>query len=302
MTSFDGFRRPDGRVGIRNRLLVVPGVVCSAHVAVRIASTLPGAVALPHQHGCSQAGYDVAETARLLEGMACNPNVGAALVVSLGCEGIDGAALTERIAARSGKPVAHAHIQQMGGSVATISNGIEQGWELLSAAEAAPVVGGDLSRLVVGVRLGQPDDSFPTLSAAIDEACAAVLAAGGTVIRTTPGGDLGFGVRPAAAGEHLMDAPAEHEIEALTGLAAAGAHVILYGTGLGTPVGNAVVPVVKVTASAQALADWGDHIDVNLVDGASVLDALLAVARGQETAAELLGHDEFAIRRIGLAL
>src|ERR687893_3264168 len=84
--TFLGYRRADGTVGIRNHLLVVPSVVCANTVAQRVASLIPGAVSVPHPHGCAQVGDDVVLTEKVLAGAAANPNVGAALIVGLGCE------------------------------------------------------------------------------------------------------------------------------------------------------------------------------------------------------------------------
>ena len=61
--GFHGYRRPDGRVGTRNHVLVVPTVICSSVVAERIAAAAaPVAVALPHLAGCGQLGPDMTLT------------------------------------------------------------------------------------------------------------------------------------------------------------------------------------------------------------------------------------------------
>ena len=83
-----GYPRSDGTFGIRNHLLILPTSVCSSDTASRIASQVPGAVAIPHQHGCCEIGEDYEQTVRTLIGFGKNPNVGAVLIVSLGCEGI----------------------------------------------------------------------------------------------------------------------------------------------------------------------------------------------------------------------
>ena len=82
-----GYRRPDGRIGTRNHVLVVPTVICSAVVAERIAAAAaPIAVALPHLAGCGQLGPDMTVTHDTLAAYCGHPNVGAVLVVALGCE------------------------------------------------------------------------------------------------------------------------------------------------------------------------------------------------------------------------
>src|SRR5688500_20129538 len=84
--GFSGFRRPDGRVGVRNHVLIVPTVVCSAVVCERIAAAVPGAVALPHLAGCGQLGPDMQVTHDTLAAYCQPPNAGAAPVVALGGE------------------------------------------------------------------------------------------------------------------------------------------------------------------------------------------------------------------------
>src|SRR3712207_1646275 len=103
--TFLGYRRADGAAGIRNYLLVVPSVVCANTVAQRVANLIPGAVSIPHPHGCAQVGDDVIMTEKVLAGAAANPNVGAALVIGLGCETCQSAQVAEVARALApGKP------------------------------------------------------------------------------------------------------------------------------------------------------------------------------------------------------
>src|ERR687896_103653 len=86
--GFQGFRRPDGRVGTRNHVLVVPTVICSSLVAERIAAAaLPLGTALPHLAGCGQLGPDMRVTHETLAAYCAHPNVGAVIVVALQAEG-----------------------------------------------------------------------------------------------------------------------------------------------------------------------------------------------------------------------
>ena len=85
--GFWGYRRPDGRVGVRNHVLVVPTVICSSVVAERVAAAIaPVGAALPHTAGCGQLGPDMRVTHETLAAYCGHPNVGAVLVVALGCE------------------------------------------------------------------------------------------------------------------------------------------------------------------------------------------------------------------------
>jgi len=111
-----GYVRPDGKVGIRNHILVIPSSVCASEVAMRIASHVEGAVAIPNQHGCCQIGADLELTTKTLIGLGKNPNVAAALVVGLGCEGVPTEKVAEEIA-KTGKRVEYIIIQDCGGTL-----------------------------------------------------------------------------------------------------------------------------------------------------------------------------------------
>ena len=83
MRTFLGYRRPDGQVGIRNHVLVIPANGYASTVAERVARLVPGVTALAHPHGAAQLGEDTRLTEWTLAGAAANPNVGAALLVGL---------------------------------------------------------------------------------------------------------------------------------------------------------------------------------------------------------------------------
>ncbi len=122
--KFKGYRRADGRVGIRNHIAIIPSVFCANNVAERIARTVPGTVALRHPVGCSQVGYDLELTARTLSAMGTHPNVAAVLVVGLGCERFQPTELYDAVK-KSGRPVEMLVIQEEGGSSKTIARGVE---------------------------------------------------------------------------------------------------------------------------------------------------------------------------------
>lgn len=83
--TFLGYRHPDGRVGIRNDIWVIPLVGCVNRLAERLAQSC-GGLALTHPYGCSQMGQDHETTANMLAQFCRHPNAGGVLVVSLGCE------------------------------------------------------------------------------------------------------------------------------------------------------------------------------------------------------------------------
>jgi len=125
MKQLMGFWRPDGRVGIRNHLLILSSVVCANRATELIAASVPSAIGVTHQHGCAMIGADKDMVYRTLEGTATNPNVGAVLVLGLGCESIPAKELAERIA-KSGKMVDFVSIQQEGGTMAAVQEGIKK--------------------------------------------------------------------------------------------------------------------------------------------------------------------------------
>ena len=102
--AFLGYLRPDGRVGVRNHVLVVPTVICSAVVAERIAASIaPIGTALPHLAGCGQLGPDLHMTHDTLAAYCRHPNVGAVIVIALGCEQVVAQYLADT-ARQAGKP------------------------------------------------------------------------------------------------------------------------------------------------------------------------------------------------------
>jgi altronate dehydratase large subunit len=105
----------------------------------------------------------------------------------------------------------------------------------------------------------------------------------------------------------VMDTPGL-DVESVTGMVGGGAQVVVFTTGLGTPTGNPIAPVIKITANARTAQAMRDNIDLDVsgvLDDTETLDQaagrlfaeILEVASGRETATERLGHREFAIHR-----
>ncbi len=93
--TFRGYVRPDGQVGIRNELWVIPTVGCVNGIVKQIvdrvnaetgAEGVDGIFGFPHNYGCSQLGDDHENTKKILRDMVLHPNAGGILVVGLGCE------------------------------------------------------------------------------------------------------------------------------------------------------------------------------------------------------------------------
>ena len=81
--NFLGYRRPDGKVGVRNKIFILPASVCASDTTRIIASQIEGAVTFNNQNGCSQVAGDQQLTMDVMAGMAANPNVYGIIVVSL---------------------------------------------------------------------------------------------------------------------------------------------------------------------------------------------------------------------------
>ncbi|REE55439.1 altronate dehydratase large subunit [Paenibacillus taihuensis] len=180
--TFMGYQRANGDIGIRNHLLIIPTVICSNQVCNRIMQMVPGGVAIPHQHGCSQIGADKDRTFDVLAGTGKNPNVGAVIIISLGCEVVDPAALAEEIR-KTGKPVEFFDIQSVGGSVKAISHGAELAKRMMADLEKQEKVPVPWNKLKVGVKCGGSDatsglSSNPALGAAADS----LIAEGGSIV------------------------------------------------------------------------------------------------------------------------
>ena len=110
--TFKGFRHPDGRVGVRNDIWIVPTVGCVNNLCERLAHAC-GGIALTHPYGCSQLGADHEMTANLLAALCRHPNAGGVLVVALGCENNTLESFKERLFAQATnhKPLTTNHEQ-----------------------------------------------------------------------------------------------------------------------------------------------------------------------------------------------
>lgn len=180
--SLMGYKRENGRYGIRNYLLVIPASVCASETAVNISKLVKGAVAIPHQHGCCELGDDFETTKRTLVGFGKNPNVGAVLVVGLGCEGIQAKEIAEEIAV-SGKEVKYIVIQEEGGTCKTVAKAAEIASEMARNLAKENKVEFDIREIVLGLECGGSDPtsglaSNPTIGVASDM----LVTAGGSSI------------------------------------------------------------------------------------------------------------------------
>lgn len=167
-----GYKRENGTYGIRNYLLIIPASVCASETAVNIAKLVNGAIAIPHQHGCCEIGDDFETTKRTLVGFGKNPNVGAVLVVGLGCEGIQAKEIADEIA-ESGKPVDYIVIQDECGTCKTVAKGVEIAGKMSRELAKQNKTEFDISGIILGLECGGSDPtsglaSNPTIGVASD--------------------------------------------------------------------------------------------------------------------------------------
>jgi len=193
-----GYLRKDGRKGIRNLVVVAYLVECAHHVSREIvAPNRENGVHLIGFPGCYPNAYALA----MMEKLCTHPNVGGALLVSLGCEGFDKRRLARTIEA-SGRPVRMLGIQQTGGTRSTIAAGREWIDATLPQLRAQAAVPMRVDELTVGTICGGSDaTSGLTANPAMGVAFDLLVADGATTIFEETGELIGM--------EHLMAARAK---------------------------------------------------------------------------------------------
>ena len=165
--QFMGFRRGNGRVGVRNHVVILSTVFCSSTVARKIANAT-GAVAITHENGCLELGPHRAHTERVLRG------------VLEGCEQIP---VQELVDSAAGKPVQGVLIRDEGGTSAAVEAGSEIARELLQYAKDAEREPVDVSELTLATQCGSSDTgsglaSNPAVGVVADK----LVEMGGTVL------------------------------------------------------------------------------------------------------------------------
>ena len=110
--QFWGYKRKEGRAGIRNHVLILPTCACGSESCRIVASQVRGAVNIVFNTGCSDVAANTAMSQKVLTGFACNPNVYGVVIIGLGCETVPHAKLREKIQAMTSKPVVSFGIQE----------------------------------------------------------------------------------------------------------------------------------------------------------------------------------------------
>lgn len=375
-----GYRRENGRVGVRNHVVILPVDDISNAAAEGVGRLISGTMALPHAYGRLQYGEDLDLHFRTMVGTGANPNVAAVVVLCI--EPNWAKRVADGIAA-TGKPVEYFSIEG-NGDLETIRRAAWKAKEFAQWAAELQREPVDLGELTVSIKCGESDTttglgSCPTVSYAVDR----IVEAGGTVFfgetseltggehlvaermatpelrekflafyddyireiksqgvdllgsQPTEGNIAGglttieekalgniaktgskpvIGVlKPAEApangpGTYFMDTSSA-AAECVTLMAAAGAVVHFFPTGQGNVIGNAIEPVIKVSANPKTVRTMAEHIDVDVSGllartmnlqqaGESLVECLRRTVNGRLTAAEALGHREFVMTKL----
>jgi (2R)-sulfolactate sulfo-lyase subunit beta len=188
-----GYRRPDGRVGVRNHVVIMPVDDLSNAAAQAVACMVPGVLAIPHAYGRLQFGEDLDLLFRTLIGTAANPNVAAAVVIGIEPNWTD--RLADGVAA-TGKPVERFSIERHG-DISTAASAARVAARLLQDASEAVREPVERREIMLSIKCGESDTTSglganPTVAQVVDRH----IDAGGTVL---------FGeTTELTGGEHLV--------------------------------------------------------------------------------------------------
>lgn len=380
--NFWGYKRPDGKVGIRNHILVLPASVCASDTTRIIASQINGAVTFNNQNGCSQPPSDLQLTIDVMSGFASNPNIYGTVIVSLGCENAQMDLMIKEITKRTNKPLKSVIIQEEGGTLKTVEKATRYAKEMLEEASLLQKEQFPISELIIGTECGGSDTtSGLAANPAIGSLSDKIVELGGTTILSetteligaehilakrakdervknriyeiieryeeslekvservrdgnpSPGNKAGglttleekslgcihkggtttinevydYAKDVREKGLVIMDTPG-NDPSSVAGMVAGGAQVIVFSTGRGTPSGNPVAPVIKITGNRETFKIMSDNLDVDVSGfiyneynldelGEILLKEVQEVASGKQTKAEQLGYMEIAIMR-----
>lgn len=187
---FDGFRRANGKVGVRNEIWIIPTVGCVNSIAQAlekaskkfVTGTVEEIIAFPHPYGCSQMGEDQEYTRTVLADMVNHPNAAGVLVLGLGCENSNIPVLKEYIGEYDEQCVKFLQCQDVEDEMETAMEMIE---ELANYAGAFSREKIDSSELIIGMKCGGSDGlSGITANPIVGEFSDILISKGGTTILT----------------------------------------------------------------------------------------------------------------------
>ena len=381
--KFWGYRRAEGRPGIRNHVLILPTCACGSESSRIVASQVRGAANIVFNTGCSDVAANTAMSQKVLTGFACNPNVYGVVIIGLGCETVGHKLLKEKIQKMTSKPVVSFGIQDEGGTLKTIEKAVRAAREMAAQAAMQQKELFDASEFFMGIECGGSDATSgiasnpavgelsdilvdmgatcmmsesiewiggehvlakraatPEIQREIIEVCRAYedhLTAAGQDCRAgqpTPGNKAGGlstldekslgcirkggtrpivevleqAKRPTKKGAIVMDT-AGYDISSVTSMVASGCQAVIFTTGRGTPTGNAIVPVLKVTANGRTYQKMEDNMDIDLSPivrgektyqemGREMVSEIRDICNGKMTKAEGFGFSDIAVDHV----
>ncbi len=381
--QFWGYKRKEGRAGIRNHVLILPTCACGSESARIVASQVRGAVNIVFNTGCSDVAANTAMSQKVLTGFACNPNVYGVVIIGLGCETVPHKVLREKIQSMTSKPVVSFGIQEECGTLKTIEKAVRAARDMAAQAGMQQKELCDISELLLGIECGGSDatsgiasnpavgelsdrlvdlgastmmsesiewigaehivaarGATPAIHNQIIQVCKDYeehLKAAGQDCRAgqpTPGNKAGGlstldekslgcirkggtrpivevleqAERPTKTGALVMDT-AGYDISSVTSMVAGGCNAVIFTTGRGTPTGNAIVPVIKVTANESTYKKMEDNMDIDLSSiirgeknfqecGEEMLGFVGDVCNGKLTKAEAYGFSDIAVDHV----
>ena len=187
---FEGYRRSDGKVGVRNEIWIIPTVGCVNNVAQMIekrakkyaGGTIEDICAFPHPYGCSQMGDDQDNTRTILADLIKHPNAGGVLVLGLGCENSNIQELKKFIGEYDEKRVKFLVAQEHEDEVEDSLELIRELAEYAGQFHREPI---SVSELVIGMKCGGSDGlSGITANPAVGAFSDMLISRGGTTILT----------------------------------------------------------------------------------------------------------------------
>ena len=386
---FQGYRRENGKVGVRNEIWIIPTVGCLNSVVTAIErktqkflrENVENIAAFPHPYGCSQMGEDQENTYKILANLVNHPNAGGVLVMGLGCENTTIQELKKYMGEVNPNRVRFLVAHQVEDEMAEGMKLVEELAEYASQSVREPIPS---SELIVGLKCGGSDGlSGITANPVVGAFSDMLISSGGTTILTevpemfgaetllmnrcenerlfnktvtlindfktyfknhnqaiyenpSPGnkeggistledkslgctqksgtapvkGILAYGELVKEPGLNLLSSPG-NDLVATTALAASGAQIVLFTTGLGTPFASPV-PTVKISSNSELARKKTHWIDFNcgeIVEGKDLkavseelFDVVLAIASGKPSKAEEAGYHDMAIFKQGVTL
>lgn len=187
---FQGYRRADGKVGVRNEIWIIPTVGCVNSIAKALEArardlvkgTVEDIIAFPHPYGCSQMGDDQENTRKVLADMIHHPNAGGVLVLGLGCENSNIPVLMDYIGEYDAQRVKFLQCQDVEDEMETAMEMLE---ELAKYAGAFSREQIDASELIIGMKCGGSDGlSGITANPVVGAFSDLLVSKGGTTILT----------------------------------------------------------------------------------------------------------------------